>query len=70
MGKRWGGKKKKNRTLFVLERGKDEEEKKEMARPYLSGPLYLKQGTSGDIIRHNVSFPGGGVETGAKIPEQ
>ena len=39
-------------------------------RPYLSSPLYFKQGASGDIIRHNVGFPGGGVETGAKIPEQ
>ena len=52
----------------MLEREKDGEEKKK--RPYLSGPLYLKQGTSGDIIRHNVGFPGGGVETGAKIPEE
>ena len=57
------------RTLFELKRGKYKEEEKKMARPYLSGPLYLKQGTSGDIIRHNVGFPGGGVETGAKIPE-
>ena len=44
--------------------------KNNLAGPNLSGPLYLKQGTSGDIIRHNVGFPGGGVETGAKIPEQ
>ena len=53
----------------MLERGKYEEEKKEMARPYLSGPLYLKQGTSGNIIRHNIGFPGGGVETSAKVPD-
>ena len=57
------------RTLFELERGKDEEEEQKMARPYLSGPLYLKQGTSGDIIRNNVGFTGGGVETGAKWKE-
>ena len=57
--KRWGGKKE---DLIW----KDEEKKE---RPYLRSPLYLKQGTSGDIIRHNVGFPGGGVETGAKIPE-